>query len=294
MIPARTSVNMLNDPLRPALEAVLRAWAKRVSANREQVARCREAAERADHYAPIAGDFRADPRRENDPVLEALAPLIDPGDIWLDIGTGGGRLALPVALRAREVIALDPSAGMLAVLRDGMAEHGIANVRIVQDRWPSANPPRADVALISHVGYDIEAIGPFLDGMEAAARRLCIAVLFWRRPTWAADALWPDVHGEARVALPALPEFITVQNARGRMSAIRTVEAPPISYESFDRALGFARIQTWVVPDGDKDRRLQALLRDRLTDRDGRLAFDWNPVPVGIVTWRPDARIPPG
>jgi hypothetical protein len=38
----------------------------------------------------------------------------------------------------------------------------------------------------------------------------------------------------------------------------------------------------------------QALLREKLIDRGGRLAFDWIPVRVGIVSWRPDARIPAG
>ena len=56
--------------------------------------------------------------------------------------------------------------------------------------------------------------------------------------------------------------------------------------------LQFARVQTWVRPDGDKDRRLQALLRERLSERDGRLAFDWTPLPLGVVTWPPDALVP--
>lgn len=287
-------MSTLEDSLRPSLEATLGAWANRVRANRYQVERCREDAERADHYAPLAEDFRTDPRREDDPLLDGLRPLIDPGDVWLDIGAGGGRLALPIALVAREVIALDPSDSMLGVLRRGMVEHHIDNVRIVKDRWPTPNPPRADVALIAHVGYDIEAIGPFLAAMEAAARRLCVAVLFWRRPTWTADALWPAVHGEARAPLPALPEFCALQISRGRRCDVRTVELAPLSYERSDRALAFARVQTWVRPDSEKDRRVQALLSERLTERAGRFAFDWSPVPVGIVTWRPDARIPPG
>src|SRR5205823_7133549 len=121
--------------------------------------------------------FRDDPRRTNGPALEVLRGLVRPDETWLDIGAGGGRYALPLALLAREVIALDPSEGMLGVLEQGMAEHGLANVRIVRARWPTAEPPRADVAFIAHVGYDIAEIGPFLDGMEAAAERLCVAML---------------------------------------------------------------------------------------------------------------------
>ena len=58
-------------------------------------------------------------------------------DTWLDIGAGGGRYALPLARSVREVVAVDPSAAMLEVLRDGMREHGIANVRVVEGRWPA-------------------------------------------------------------------------------------------------------------------------------------------------------------
>src|SRR5207247_1736522 len=85
---------------------------------------------------------------------------------------------LPLALIVREVIAVDPSPTMLAGLRAGMAEHGIDNIRVVEGRWPlppadSGAPPAdiaADVALIAHVGYDVEAIGPFLDARQAALR----------------------------------------------------------------------------------------------------------------------------
>ena len=142
------------SPLLPSAEQALADWAGRVRANREQVDRFREVADEADFYGPLASMFRDDPRREHEPALNVLRSLVRPGETWLDIGAGGGRYALPLALLAGEVIALEPSDGMLAVLRAGMAEHGIANVRIVQSRWPAAEPVRADVAFISHVGYE--------------------------------------------------------------------------------------------------------------------------------------------
>ena len=284
-------------PLAPPLDRLLESWGRRVRENREQVEQYGEQLDGPDRYAPVAGRFRADPRRTDEPALDALRSLARPDETWLDIGAGGGRYALPLALAVRQVVALDPSEGMLGILREGMAEHGIGNVRIVPGRWPGAatadsggQAAAADVAFIAHVGYDVEEIGPFLDAMERSARRLCVAMLFWRRPTWAADALWPAVHGVERVTLPALRELVTVLMARGRTIEIREVPGVPIAYDSLEQALSFARHQTWVRPDGEKDRRLRDALAERLTERDGRYAFDWTPSPLGIVTWAPPAR----
>src|SRR3954452_11736364 len=124
------------DPLRPTVDSVLTSWSDRVRANREQVDRYREVPDGTDFYAPMAARFRDDPRRAGDAGLDFLRSLVQPGETWLDIGAGGGRYALPVALLAGEVIAVEPSAGMRAVLETSMAEDGIANVRIIDTTWP--------------------------------------------------------------------------------------------------------------------------------------------------------------
>jgi SAM-dependent methyltransferase len=279
-----------DDPLRPDPATLLDAWARRVRANAEQVDRFAEQRSQ-DHYAPVANRFRVDPRRTDDLSLDALLALARPDESWLDIGAGGGRYALPLALAVREVIAVDPSQGMLGVLREGMAEHGIENIRVVEGRWPAAADPsiRADVAFIAHVGYDVEQIGPFLDAMERSARRLCAAMLFWRRPTWAMDRLWPAVHGVERALLPAMREMVTLLMARGRPVSIQIVEQAPHEVESLEQALELARHQTWVRPGSDADRLLEAVVRERLIARDGRLAFEWTPSHLGLVTWKPTA-----
>jgi SAM-dependent methyltransferase len=275
---------MLSDALRPSAADALAAWAARVRANREQVEQFREASP-TDFYAPIAGMFRADPQRQDEPALQALRALVRPDDTVLDIGAGGGRYALPLALQTREVIAVDPSEGMLRVLREGMAEHGIANVRVVAGRWPPGEAPSADVALISHLGYDVEDIGPFLDAMEAAARRQCIAVLLAQPPPSEADRLWPAIHGVERAALPSLPEFITLLLARGKLPEVRLVDRAPQSYDQPEQALAWLRGQLWTAPNGPKDQQLQALMCERLQQNQGRFALSWAPVRMGIVTW---------
>jgi SAM-dependent methyltransferase len=274
------------DALRPSAEQVLEAWAARVRANREQVDQHREAEAARDFYAPVASLFRADPRRSDDPVLDVLASLLSADESILDIGAGGGRFALPLALVAREVIAVDPSPGMLSILREGMAEYGIGNVRCVEGRWPdSAAGLHADVTLIAHVGYDIEAIGPFLDAMEQAARRTCVAVLLEGPPPSAADALWPEIHGVARASLPALPEFLTLLLARGRLFELRLIERTPQRYTDPEQALAWARQQLWTRPGSARDERLRSLVQQRLRPDEGGYVLPGQPRRVGIVTW---------
>jgi SAM-dependent methyltransferase len=278
----------MGDALRPTAAAALEAWAARVRANREQVERHREAEAARDFYAPVASLFRADPRRGDDPVLELLRDLIQPHETLLDIGAGGGRFALPLALAAREVIAVDPSPGMLAILREGMAEHGIGNIQLVQGRWPEAAADlRADVALIAHVGYDIEAIGPFLEAMERAATRACVAVLLEGPPPSAADRLWPEIHGVQRASLPALPEFLSLLLARDRLFEVRLIERTPMTYSDPDQALAWCRQQLWTAPGSPKDQRLQHLVQQQLQRvESGCLTLQGQPRRVGIVTWR--------
>jgi SAM-dependent methyltransferase len=285
----------------PARTTVERSWAERVRANREQVDRVREVPDGRDFYAPVTSLFRADPRRTDEPVLDLLRELVEPGETWLDIGAGAGRYALPIALLAGEVIALDPSTGMLDALRDQMAEFGIANIRPLEGRWPPdaglrrvLGPfPVAEVALIAHVGYDVAAIGPFVEAMESAARRLCVAVLMERQPASVADPFWPVVHEESRVALPALPDFLELLRERGREAEVTVVQREPRTFETRTELEGFLRRQLWIADGGAKERRYRAALEELVVERDGGFGLrDQEPMPVGVAVWRPRTGAP--
>jgi len=275
------------------------AWAERVVANREQVDRFREVPDGRDFYGPVSNLFLADPDRTDEPALDLLRSLAEPHDTWLDIGAGAGRYALPLARIVREVIAVDPSAGMVEALQAQMAEHGVANVRRLEGRWPpetgsalaqALGPfPVADVALIAHVGYDIEAIGPFVDAMEAAARRTCIALLMERQPSSLADPCWPLIHGEGRVSLPALPDFVELLGARGRDPSVTMVERRPRRFADRDALEGFLRRQLWIAPDGPKAGAFADAVDEMLVeDPDGGVGLAGQPsLSVGAVVWMP-------
>lgn len=282
------------------LEALIAAnWADRVRANADQVERVRATPDDVDFYAPVTRMFVVDPARRDDPVLDALLALARPGETWLDIGAGAGRYALPIATVTGQVIALDPSESMLEALRDGAARAGIENVRPLQGRWPPdaatrvdlGEDPVADVTLIAHVGYDIEAILPFVDAMETAAGTQCVAVLMAESPAANAAPFWPLVHGQDRIALPALPEFLELLDARGVQPEVSMVASERRQWSDRSELLGFLRRQLWTAPGSPADQRLEVAIEE-LTVRtaDGTIELaTMSPREIGVVTWSPTA-----
>jgi CTP:molybdopterin cytidylyltransferase MocA/SAM-dependent methyltransferase len=278
------------------LAAMLTAdWARRVRDNAAQVDRFRETPDGCDFYATVSRTFVADPARDDDEVLEALLAIARPGETWLDIGAGAGRYALPLARRVGEVIALDPSASMLAALREGMVTHAVPNIRPIEGRWPPeaavravlGEDPVADVALIAHVGYDVEAIEPFLDAMEAAARRACVAVLMDRNPASTAAPFWPIVHGETRIPLPARPQLVELLTARGTPPAVTILAGERRTWTDRDELIRFLRRQLWTAPGSEADDRLLAAVAElALTAADGSVTVPAAPaLEVGVMTW---------
>jgi SAM-dependent methyltransferase len=277
----------MTDALSPDPTDLLDAWRERVQADLEQVNRCREVADPTDFYAPVKDRFRMDPRRTDDETLNALVALARPADVWLDVGAGGGRYALPLALRVRKVVAIDPSPSMLSALTEDAAAAGIDNIDVIESRWPMADPPAGAVALAAHVGYDIAEIGPFVDQLEAQASRLCVAVLGQSAMQTVAALFWEGIHGEPRVRLPALPEFLVLLTARGRIAEVTLVDRTPPTFETLEQAHAIARRQLWLEEGSAKDEALKRLVLETATERDGRYAFEWTPTKIGIVSWSP-------
>src|SRR5690242_4806497 len=117
------------------------AWRERVESHHAQTKRAIEKAGQAhaDLWSGVAEGFRDDPRRQGDEIVEHLAQWLTPTSTVIDVGGGAGRYALPLALRCREVVVVEPSEAMQKALRESMQQSGIENVSVVSETWEKAD-----------------------------------------------------------------------------------------------------------------------------------------------------------
>ncbi len=107
---------------------------------------------------------------------EAFIKIMRPRRNWtvLDMGCGGGTIAVPLARRVRRITACDFSANMLDVLSKRCREKRILNIDAVhgrwEDDWPSLGIGTYDVAIASRslIGDDVRAC---VEKLANAARK---------------------------------------------------------------------------------------------------------------------------
>jgi SAM-dependent methyltransferase len=175
-----------------------------------------------ERWDAAASRFKMDPRRPLDANHAVIAEYIRPDDIVLDVGGGAGRVSLPLALRCREVINVEPSPGMCAAFEASAREAGIGNARVVQSEWPAAGV-EGDVTLVFNVTYFIREIVPFIEGLVRATRRRVI-VGAWSVPPPAHNLpLYPLIHGIEGEAVPGHRELLPVLWDMGILPEVRVL-----------------------------------------------------------------------
>jgi len=195
-----------NDP-----EAWRRLWLEskeRSPANRRE--RHGEGAEvelwnlRASSYVEHSESEESRARRDRILAWLEQAGALQRGYRVLDIGSGPGNFTLPIARRVSEVVAVEPSQGMVGILEGRLDSEGLKNVRILPKTWEAV-----DLGAESWTGaFDLvlASMSPgvstpaMLEKMVAASRTFCY-LSGWSGGRWgkwgqAQRDLWPLLFDE--------------------------------------------------------------------------------------------------
>ena len=239
-----------------------------------------------------AAQFRFDPRREPDPNLAALASYVMPDDVFVDVGGGAGRISLPLALRCREVLTVEPSEGMAAEYEGSRREAGISNARLVPVGWMDDHGIEGDVVLTCDVTYFVRDIVPFIEKMQSAARRR-VMILVWSEPPPNRGAeLFRRVYGEPLAPMPGHRELLPVLWDMGILPDVRVMPDPTWwedwHYATREQAIESVIFGRWSREGiWDTARRIFDEQFDELfvRDGDGYRAIWRQPMRELLITW---------
>lgn len=201
--------------------------------------RVRIAPDPADIWAGCAQGFRADPRRPLDPLLTRIASYVQAEDVLVDVGGGAGRLSLPLALRCREVVIVDPSPGMANAFEEALAGSGIANARFVQSGWREADGVEGDVALIAHVTYFVPEIAPFIQKLNRDIRSWVVINVRSVPPPNQIAPFFRLAHAEDLAPVPGHEELLAVLQEMGIVAEL--IDVGPAQTPSTVGAVGKTR-----------------------------------------------------
>jgi SAM-dependent methyltransferase len=247
----------------------------------------------ADAWAGRAARYAAASRRNPmpDSFMRWLEPQLRADDVVADVGAGSGRYLPSLARRAAEVIAVEPSAAMRGELEAVVAAEGLGNVRVIAESWPLEGGLEADVVISAHVVYGVREIGPFLEGLNRAARRLSALYLGLRHPTWALAPFWERMHGQPRLPLPAALEALAACHQLGLPAQLALVPAPAaFRFLSRADALEDLYLRLQLTPSATRDAALQAAMDELLVPtEDGMLMPRTQQRHAAVVWWEPVA-----
>ena len=288
----------------PQGETAADRYAARVDAVLAQRTRLRGPQPPGDKRAGCPADhplLKADPLRPLSPNLAVIASYIEADDVIIDVGGGAGRISLPLTLRCREVINVEPSPTMAIGFRANAAGAGISNTRIIEGEWPNVDAPAGSIALVNHVTYLTREIVPFIKKLEQAARRrVLITVNSVPGPSFQ-RVLYQLMHGEAEEVVPGHVELINVIWELGILPDIRVLPQPTVPFTPTPNreaaiAGAIARFPGeqwgWWDLGSDLEQRLRVILESRFDElfTAGPEGFVPRYVAPGreiLITWEP-------
>jgi SAM-dependent methyltransferase len=269
---------------------------RELATRQEEAWRAGGARDGADVWRERARGFDAEVKRRwatCDSSRDFVAAQLQANPDWiaLDIGGGTGAWTVFMARFARHVTVIEPSSGMIEVMRENLAESKVRNVEIIQKKWPEAEVNKHDLTLCAHAMYGFPDFAKLARSIEAVTRRICVLVM--RSPTpddllcTAALHIWGQPYDS--------PNFQVAYNALLQMGIFPNVLMEdtglwdPWSSASLDEAFAEAKRRLGLQEDHRYDDFLHNLLTHNLVPEEDRLLWPRS-IRTALVYWTPFRR----
>jgi SAM-dependent methyltransferase len=228
----------------------------------------------------IARNYASAVGRQPDRLLNFLEPYLGPTKTLLDVGAGTGRYAAPLAARLAQVVAVEPAAGMRALIQS------IANLTVVPSDWLTATVAPADLVLCSHVLYAIEDPVPFIRKLAASARERVFVYLRNSQPVHPALPLGEVLTGEKSPRMPQLTDLYLLLRQLGIVADVALWPNHWVQrFPDLDAALAACRER---LADAWDEGKARTWLADHLdSESDGSLSYTDPRSTVGVIHWSP-------
>ncbi len=211
-----------------------------------------------------------------DSTRRLILSQVNPEATFLDIGAGTGSWEVFLSPYVHSITALEPSPSMGAMLHKNLVEETIQNVEIVQGLWPQTDLPAHDFVFCSHAMYGVADLVPFLQKMQATARRACFLLIRATYPgsmmSEAAQMVWGQPYD--------LPGFTIAYNTLLQMGIYPNVQMEdedrwlPTTSQTMEEALAEVKRKLGLMDEDPRfDLALVGMLERRLIRREDGLEW---------------------
>ena len=271
------------------MNSAIEAWREQVLKFDREMEERRGGGHGHGHGRPVYASRPLDPYRTDDPVVNRLFELVGKDTEVLDVGGGAGRLALPLATRARRVTVVDPSEDSMELLKSRIAEAGLTNITVMNEGWEDADVPSADIVLCSLVlHHQLEAVS-FVEKMQKHTRDRVVVLEMMQTPGAVDRPFHERVFGAARTPLPGLPKLLALLWEMEIFPDVSMFSPmTPLLETDRDSVLEYMRRRLSVEEGTEEDERLQAAMEDLLEDiPEGITVRGVAPHRQAMITWQP-------
>jgi SAM-dependent methyltransferase len=214
--------------------------------------------------------------------------MMEPQADWtvLDMGCGGGTLALPLATRVKEITAVDYSDKMLALLEAEIQKRNIKNVKTFKaswdDDWSDKDIGLHDVSIASRSLSVDDVQGAIIKLIGAARKRVYISTVVGDGPY---DRQIFEAIG--RELIPVV-DYIYIYNLLYQLGIHANIFfIPEESWKTFDDLNEARNYMKWMLNEMtlNEEYSLEQYLRQNMIVKDGKSVIEYKKAFKWAVIW---------